>query len=520
MSLGAAVAHAGRGRAGYGSAADAPKLVAPPPPPPDPVAPPMLTRFAHLRPRSAAPWLVGPVVLAMACEAPTWADCDDAPCRALTVEAAYVADADRLLAELAAMPDQVEQAALVEQLAWGHPDDKERICGVAQVGSPAEARCQKIRMRPHLYTSRHQLSPGADASRTGAGPAAGVPAPVGIAAPWGRRLPNADKLVESCAGDMWCMQESGKVLAAQGDAAAALAACKATWPEGTAALHECAFRVAETLAANHHGAKVAEAMALCQAAGTFSHNCTQHILNELLPEPPPADLVDLAAVARLEETVAAVAAVVGPKAATEYADLMYAVWTRESFMAAEAVTGDLLQHLPPAAAPHVRMAAAHALDTHLGTVRGTVEDTVAMLRTRLAAKGKRGLKPGTSTPKQNRTVWVQQPASYWVADHSDYERSLDAAFCLGAGRRTLGASEDDDLRIVVMEAAARSKQSPGPEFFAVVALGTGSDAVRWTAGRLLGTLYPADALRLTSTLAAGPVADAVRLAVEDNAGAR
>ena len=44
--------------------------------------------------------------------------------------------------------------------------------------------------------------------------------------------------------------------------------------------------------------------------------------------------------------------------------------------------------------------------------------------------------------------------------------------------------------------------------------------MRWTAGRLLGTLYPADALRLTSTLAAGPVADAVRLAVEDNAGAR
>jgi hypothetical protein len=474
-----------------------------------------------VKPRSPARWLVGwALLVAAGCKDPTWPECEDAGCRAETVEAAYVANPAGLLGELGAMSDQVEQAALIEQLAWGHPEDKERICSVAQAGSPAEARCQKIKMRPHLYTTRHQPSPPTDTKRKGAGPSAGVPVPVDISPPWGRSLPNTDKLVETCAGDMWCMQESGKVLAAQGDAAAALAACKASWPEGTAAGHECAFRVAETLAAHQTGDKVAEAMALCQEAGPFSHNCTQHILNELLPEPPPADLVDLAGVKRLEETISAVGEVVGRKAAAEYADLMYAVWTRESFLAADTVTGDLFAHLPPTAAPHVRMAAAHALDVQMGGMRGSVEDAVATLRTRLAAKGKRGLKPSASVNKQNRTVWVQQPPSFWVSDHSGYDEGIDATFCLGSGRRTLGANEDDDLRIVVLEAGARSSRKPGPEFFADVALGSGSEAVRWTAGRLLGTLYPADALRLTSNLAAGPVADAVRLAVEDNAGSR
>ena len=85
-----------------------------------------------------------------ACGPTLWADCDDATCRSQAAEAEFLKNPDGLLAAVARLADPIEQAALIEQLVYAHPDQQSSICGAAASGSPAALRCSQLNLRPHL----------------------------------------------------------------------------------------------------------------------------------------------------------------------------------------------------------------------------------------------------------------------------------------------------------------------------------------------------------------------------------
>lgn len=419
----------------------------------------------------------------------TWGACADSKCRAATVEKAFKVEPARVLEDIRAMEDPIEQAALIEQLAHAFPEQKMDICGIARVGSPAAMRCDKMELRPHLYTGQKlQRSTDRNMSRAAPGPAESVPMGADLPLPWDEGTLDQETVRGECGTNNTCVSDRARGLAEQGKGKEAAEACVVAWPEGTSAREECLFRAAETLV-DWGGMSVAkEALALCGAAGAIGRNCTQHVLIESIPTPPPADGPDKASV-EAALTAAKFYHDNWPEPQkTFYTNFFWAVWTRDAYANASSITGHLLTALPPEAAPHVRAAAAWKYLQATPEALTDLDRVAGYLKGRLAITGPLAAVPSESASTQPRVNSVQ-PQAFWTSDRSELEGQIPSCIFIGSGRRATSPNPDDDLRLAVLEAGARLTPPASPNFLVPVITSKHSDLVRWTAARLASTLY-------------------------------
>lgn len=437
------------------------------------------------------------LLLATGCESKRFEECEDTTCRTKTVNAAFTAEPNRVLDYLAATKDPVEQAALVELLVHDFPQASGNICAVVASGSIASQRCEKLKLRPHLYS-------------------AGVTAPLRnrhqvpeLAAPWPR--PDIDEVRADCAAaDLACLGDLALERADRGALVEAGQLCTLAWPEGSSSRDECMFQAAEKVAMAKGSEATAAVVATCAQAGSFAGNCLQHTLVLLQPVPPPADAPDAESVAAMKRHMDALGDVLEGKDGEHLVHYAWAVWTRDAFQQATSVNGALLDALPADAAPHVRAAAAMRLTEISPTTSPDMDIAAATLKAWLDMRPALAAKPTTaSTIKPADRLTAPPIRQSWVIDSTEAEAELEAISCMGAGRRTVGLNEVDDLRIATLEAAARRPVAAEPNFFLSVIGTNQTERVRWTAARLAAELYPRNAAEVASRDSSALVRDAL-----------
>jgi hypothetical protein len=399
----------------------------------------------------------------LACSTPAekWSACDDAPCRAEVADQAFAEDPERVIRDLAGLSDPIEQAVLLEQLAHADPSQQNALCAAVPSSSQAASRCQQLMLRPHLFQVRYKRD-GARETRKAAGPSQGAPPTGKAAAPFWK--------------DSACLSMKAQTLARRGEAEQAAYACLEAWPEG-AARHECTFQVGELLARTGGVAQLKNGLALCEASGELVRHCAQHVVMASLPSPCRADKPSQRCVSEMLSAMA---------------DYAWSSWTRECFFMADDITGHLLEHLPAEAHPHVRAGAAWRYFMLYPPNDATTMDEVAgALKGKLARTG--GLSTDTNTASLDKEAMAQAmngTAYPWLSDASELESALPAVYYMATGRRVFSPNEDDELRIVALEAGARSSPFAPLEYFTAVLGGEHDEAVQWTAARLASSIYP------------------------------
>ncbi|MBL8618318.1 MAG: hypothetical protein JNM72_22075 [Deltaproteobacteria bacterium] len=419
------------------------------------------------------------------------ADCADADCRLSTAEAAFADAPVDTLRQVAALPDPIEQAALIELLVHRYPEHGTTICGVAPAGSIAAERCARLTVRPHLFATERvsPLQPAAVAPA--AGPRADLPPPAGAAAPWLGLPVDEAALRATCGASSTCLQDAALERAGAADAVGAGQRCILAWPAGSAVGQECLFQVAERMMLARGAAVLEPALAVCAQTGNLASNCVQHVVLFTVPPATPADAPVAGAVQQATATAARLRALGGATAGAAYADLLWSVWLRECAVQARSPSGALAGWLPAEALPHLRMALAwQAALLH-------PPHTADPLR--LAAELVARTTPGATPPPLPTTTGAPahappKPArAFWRWDRGPEDAALPAVYALGAGRRALGETPEDDALIAVLEALARLPQPPPAETFAALLGGPHGLRVRWTAGRLASAFAGAQA---------------------------
>jgi hypothetical protein len=306
------------------------------------------------------------------------ADCADADCRLSTAEAAFADAPVDTLRLVAALPDPIEQAALIELLVHRYPEHGTTICGVAPAGSIAAERCARLTVRPHLFATE-RVSPLQPATvAPAAGPRADLPPPAGAAAPWLGLPVDEAALRATCGASSTCLQDAALERAGAADAVGAGQRCILAWPAGSAVGQECLFQVAERMMLARGAAVLEPALAVCAQTGNLASNCVQHVVLFTVPPATPADAPVAGAVQQATATAARLRALGGATAGAAYADLLWSVWLRECAVLARSPSGALAGWLPAEALPHLRMALAwqaallhppHTADASLDSAR-------------------------------------------------------------------------------------------------------------------------------------------------------
>ncbi len=429
----------------------------------------------------------------LACNSPAekWSDCTDASCRAEVADAAFAEDAERVIRDLAALTDPLEQAVLLEQLAHADPSQQSALCNAVPRGSQAGSRCQQLMLRPHLYQVRYKRE-GSTRSRKAAGPSQGAP-PTGPAyAPFWKDSWDSEAVWAACTkGDSACLTAEAQGLARRGEAERAAWSCFEAWPEGVAR-HECHFQVGELLTRTGGVAELSHGLALCEASGELVRHCAQHVVMSSLPAACPADTPDERCVTEMLAAIETIKTQVGGRDGLLMADYAWSSWTRESLFLAEDVTGHLLEHLPAEAHPHVRAAAAWRYFMLYPPDQDTTMDGVAgALKGKLAKSGPMSANGDVvSLDKEAMAKAMNGTAYPWLADSNELESALPAVYYMATGRRAFSSNEDDELRICALEAGARSTPFAQIEFFTGAIGGEHDEAVQWTAARLVASIYP------------------------------
>lgn len=421
------------------------------------------------------------------------ADCADADCRLSTAEAAFADAPVDTLRAVAALPDPIEQAALIELLVHRYPEHGTTICGVSPAGSIAAERCARLTVRPHLFAAERVIPLQPAAAAPAAGPRADLPPPAGATAPWVGLPVDEAALRARCGASSTCLQDAALERAGAGDVVGAGQRCALAWPAGSAVGQECLFQIAERLMLARGPALLEPALAVCAQAGDLASNCVQHVVLFAVPTATPADAPAAGAVQEATATAARVRALGGP-AGEAYADLVWSVWLRECAVLARTPSGALSAWLPDEAKPHLRMAL--AWQTALLQPPGAA-DPLRMAGV-LVALTAPGAPPPTPPPPGGRLAHAPpKPArAFWRWDRGPEDAGLPAVYALGAGRRTLGETPADDALIAVLEALARLPQPPPAATFAALLGGPHSLRVRWTAGRLASAFAGAEAKTL------------------------
>ncbi len=369
--------------------------------------------------------------------------CSDADCRLEAVLPAWDEDPEACWRAVTTQPDELVRAALVAAIAAERPGALEGRCADLPRGGSQE-RCSRLTRRPHLRP-RHKKDPrpAVPVHRPAAGPTCGA-------------LPLPDTLDAITPADCGELPES-----------------------------ECAFLSAERLMLAEGLPALERSLGLC-ARSDFGPDCAEHVLELAMPGVPPADAVGPDA---LEAATAAVArfgeAAGSPVHAQLYEDWFWSVWTATAVLRAERPTGELLEALPAAAAPHLRFAVAWRLlwDDPAGP-GFELEPLAAQVE---AALAERRPSPSESGPLAPATI--VQTRHGWNGDLRT-EKGVAAAWCMGSTRRAIHEDPALDLRLAVLEALARQPKPPDAEAFLGLVGTDQPEVLRWAGARLGAMLDP------------------------------
>ncbi len=371
-------------------------------------------------------------------------DCD-APCEASWIAAHWQEQPEEATARLVALDAPVVQIGVLRQLSAEHPEDLEALC--PKLSGPAAAECRTLSGRPHLWSARINTLTTLPMD--------------GITSPW--HMPPAAMTCPSG-------QEGCQISAAEKerDTAQAAAICLSADTERWQG--ECFFRVAEV---RLESGELADAATLCLGAVGYRERCLGHLSRSL--STPAQALEDAAAWAALAAQIQQLDDALSrhsPALAARMVDRVWAESLLAAYAAAQIPTGDPLDHLPPAALPHIRAAAAWRMISDAAAAGEGAADWEAELAALLARRG--------SGPARK-----QRPATFphtWK-DLLPGEEDIPWIAVLRDQRRAVSADPETDTVICLLEALGRSSLDMAE---AVARYHQHADPlVRWTVARLI-----------------------------------
>lgn len=362
----------------------------------------------------------------------------------------WKADRPAAIAAVKGAEDEVRQVALVQALGEVYTEQIGELCAELDE-SPARNRCQTIQGRPHLV----EVEPGRKDH---------VPDFTGLTT-----LPDpfADAAAEDlpdCKGQMAeCRIERAVVAIREQRPEDVPGICNGLEDERFRG--ECFFRSAELIALqpNYRGDDdLAHALQFCRATGSYGPRCVENLARILGRRAPPADAVAPARWDRLSTHLQNAHDVLAEEAPTVADHVVDRMWTDviwASYHRAETITGNPLDTLPEAAHPHVRAAATWFAFEQASSEdpedEGAAEETsqdrdlegwVAHVSERLEARGE----------AEVEKTYPVRPTSPLGWNHLlDPEQWNDWVFFLGNVARPYSAESAEDLRICVVETAAR-----------------------------------------------------------------
>ncbi len=381
------------------------------------------------------------------------AACADAPCRAEWIAAAWIQSPESTWELILTEPSELDRTVLVTRLASDVPGALEGRCDQIPMGS-ARSRCMRLTRRPHLQPHhasaiRNQRdSPGREAP----GPRSAYPP-----------LPADPPVVEEtdCHGEE---------------------------------KDECLFRTAEASVVRDGVEGLRDALGLC-AMSAYGPRCVGHLLELASPPAPPSDAAAERDVVAAIQAVAEIRSIAGDEGiADQWEDFVWSLWLTTAYDEADEIRGDLLDLLPPSAAPQLRYAAAWKHARAQSSTHFDLDSTSGQLTEALARR--------SPTP-------AQSPALYPAATtHSRHgwngerrgEGTVPAAFCMGTTRRAMDPDPDLDLRIAILEARARLAKAPPADDFLALVGSEEPEVLRWSGARLGAMLDPEAARALLASM--------------------
>lgn len=356
------------------------------------------------------------------------AACDPEP-ESPDIVALWEQDQAAATAMILGAPDPITQLAYVDALSEAHPDQLGKLCPALPTGAASE-RCQTFSNRPHLWeikdagSSRKEDHTGITGLKTAADAVAAA------------AVPECDGQTEQC------RISAAKSVAPTADLSQIAGLCNGI--EDLRFRHECFFQSAE-VAFHTDYLKMPTSLELCLSAGDYASRCVRELARELARAAPPAD--DPAG--RWQNIIGAIEAGHGWLAGQDAGvgermrDRLWAEVVWGAFGRAGNITGDLLEQLPPEAAPHIRSSAAWYL-IEAGQAGETLEEWESAVGAALALRGQKGVMKGGVQPTRRLGV-TREISEPWV-------------HFLGDSQRPMGGEAAVDLKLALLEIAASRRQ--------------------------------------------------------------
>jgi hypothetical protein len=418
------------------------------------------------------------LLLSVAC-APGDLDCADAQCRAEAVETAMAQGPEAVNSELVKLPDVLERIAVISGLVDAHPKDANWLCPQLPRGMSRE-RCESVAERPHLWGGLDDSLK--TAARAGPGPARStwsatdVPASAVTLSPGSKGRCTTEVDPHACA---WGHARQAALL---GDLEASTGWCAELIGGGSSPdmwRYECFMMAAEAHVSTWDRVRFEEAMDLCGRAGPFRGRCVSETVSSLARRAPASDvggsLEWAPQVMRAHDVNEAWA---DSSLRTEVMDRFWALSTKFSVAKAVGMSGDAMDVLPVAAQPHFRAALSHQVILGATRVPLGLDDAQRLVQVVLDRRI-------AGQPHEIDAVIDTPVLDLWSEDRAG-ESHFAAVSYLGESRRTVASDPQTDIRICVLEAAARVS----PPWSALLEEGQSDpdERVRWTAVRLVEQL--------------------------------
>lgn len=347
---------------------------------------------------------------------------------------------------LRALDDPEDRELAIRAIVQKDPAASTQLCAL-MAGEPGQAWCERIAIRPHLWTAT-EATPVKHPERRR------LRLPDATMQIWDSLVPDAGDCSPS---QIACLSQAATELARTGEIQEAAARCAAAkdalWRK------ECFFMAAEAVPRGPNEAS--QALSLCAAAGEFIEMCVGHVLLELRSDA----LADVAANARSLAT-----------ALNDDDNAIIDLYWCQSAHHLLAIHPEQLAEAwsawPPEAARHLRSALAMAvIDT---------PDPKAAFAAALAG----GIPPALVIPEDHASDLI-----LWGRDLTGEDQIEAIPFRFtGADRRATSPDPVLDGRLALLSAMGHAEH---PDIDAIaLSLQDSEVLMRWTAARMLSKLAP------------------------------
>jgi hypothetical protein len=239
---------------------------------------------------------------------------------------------------------------------------------------------------------------------------------------------------------------------------------------------DCYFSAAEHLIRAHGHGQYTAAVGLCAGAGAYTAPCLRYLQWELARAAPHADEDNVVGWAQARLAADAVGEHwAGTLLAEPMVDGYWALATGMAMQHASVLSGDMLDHVPKEARPHVRGAAATRLMSEVSDPALDLQDWADRIYGVLVQRA--GKQPRATRHGQ---YWV--PKAKWSRKAAS-EAGMPVIPNQGSAPRVVAEAPEIDMLLCVLEAAARLDPVP----IALLEQGRShtDPKVRWTSEQLL-----------------------------------